>query len=119
MSSRCQGNTREKLHDSADGSLPPLKLYVLSGYLVTVAYAHVRRDLPSFSHFRREEKQTRLTCVENLPNILILTMSRAEGFSDDVMCPLSGRLLQRTQNHPTVTLDQEQKEELLYEVFDE
>jgi hypothetical protein len=24
-----------------------------------------------------------------------------------------------TQNHPTVTLDQEQKEELLYEVFEE
>jgi hypothetical protein len=36
-----------------------------------------------------------------------------------VMCPLEGRLLQRTQNHPTVTLDQEQKEELLYVVFDE
>ncbi len=46
-------------------------------------------------------------------------MSSAEGFSDDVMCPLAGRLLHRTQNHPTITLDQEQKEELLYEVFEE
>ena len=43
-------------------------------------------------------------------------------FSDYVMCPLQGRLLQRKyQNigHPTVTLDQEQKEEQLYEVFEE
>ena len=46
-------------------------------------------------------------------------MSSAEGFSDAVMRPFSGRLLQRTQNYPTVTLDQEQKEELCYEVFDE
>jgi len=46
-------------------------------------------------------------------------MSSAEVFSDDVMCPLAGRLLQRTQNHPTITLDQEQKEELLYAVFEE
>jgi hypothetical protein len=43
-------------------------------------------------------------------------MSSAEGFSE---CPLAGRLLHRTQNHPTITLDQEQKEELLYEVFEE
>jgi negative regulator of genetic competence, sporulation and motility len=46
-------------------------------------------------------------------------MCSAEGFSDDVMCSLSGRLLQRTQNQSTVTLDQEQKEELFYEVFNE
>ena len=43
-------------------------------------------------------------------------------FSDDVMCPLQGRLLQRKYKdigHPTVILDQEQKEEQLYEVFEE
>jgi hypothetical protein len=51
--------------------------------------------------------------------IRIGTMDSAEGFSDDVMCPFSGYLLQRTQNHPTVTLDQEQKEELFHEFFDE
>jgi hypothetical protein len=51
--------------------------------------------------------------------IRIGTMGSAEGFSDDVMCPFSGYLLQRTQNHPTVTLDQEQKKEPFYEVFDE
>jgi len=48
--------------------------------------------------------------------ICIVMMRSAEGFSE---CPLAGRLLQRTQNHPTITLDQEQKEELLYEVFEE
>ena len=36
-----------------------------------------------------------------------------------IICPLEGRFLQRTQNHTTVTLDQEQKEDLFYEVFDE
>jgi hypothetical protein len=49
-------------------------------------------------------------------------MSSAGMFSDYVMCPLQGGLLQRKyQNigHPTVTLDQEQKEELLYKVFEE
>ncbi len=51
--------------------------------------------------------------------ICLVTMSRAEAFSDDVMYPWSERLLQRKQNHPTVTLDQEQKEERLYEVFNE
>jgi len=40
-------------------------------------------------------------------------------FSDDVMCSLSECLLQPTQNQPMVTLDQEQKEELFYEVFNE
>src|SRR5260370_12918537 len=98
------GQYQGKLHDSADGSLPPLKLYVLSGYLVTVAYAHLRRDLPSFSHFRREEKQTRLTCVENLPNILILTMSHAEGFSVDVIFPLPHPLSHSPQNHSPLPL---------------
>ena len=52
--------------------------------------------------------------------ICLVTMSRAEGFSE---CPLSGRLLQRTKiqniGHSTVMLDQEQKEEQLYEVFEE
>ena len=51
--------------------------------------------------------------------ICLVTMSRAEAFSDDVMYPWSERLLQRKQNHPTVTLDQEQKEELFHEFFDE
>lgn len=51
--------------------------------------------------------------------ICFVMMSSAEGFSDDVMCPLEGCLLQRTHNHPTVTRDQEQKEKLLYEFFDE
>ncbi len=51
--------------------------------------------------------------------ICIGTMSSAEVFSNYVMCPLEGRLLQRTQNNPTVTLDQEQKKEPFYEVFDE
>ena len=60
-----------------------------------------------------EDKPSRLKCVENLPNILLVTISRAKGFSDDFKYPLSGRLLQRTQNHPMVTLDPEQKEELL------
>lgn len=46
-------------------------------------------------------------------------MDSAEGFSADVMCPFSGHPLQRTQNHTTVILDQEQKEEPFYEVFDE
>jgi hypothetical protein len=49
----------------------------------------------------------------------IVMMRSAEVFPDDVMGPLAGRPLQRTQNHPTVTLDQAQKEELLYAVFDE
>ena len=43
-------------------------------------------------------------------------MSSAEEFSE---CPLAGRLLQRTQNHPAITLDQAQEEELLHEVFEE
>src|SRR2546422_9902302 len=76
MREQCAG----KLHDSVGDFLPPLKLYVLSGCLETVAYANQARDLPSFSHFRRKDKPSRLTCVENLPNILIVTMSRAEGF---------------------------------------
>jgi|SRR6266849_95041 len=76
MRGRCAG----KLHDSVDDSLPPRKLYVLLGCLETGAYAHQARDVPSFSHFRRKDKPSRLTCVENLPNILIVTMSRAEGF---------------------------------------
>ena len=67
MSRRCQGNTREKLHDSVDGSLLSLMLYV--------------------------------------------------------MCPFLGRPCNERgyQNigHTMVTLDQERKEELFHEVFDE
>ena len=36
-----------------------------------------------------------------------------------IMCPFSGRLLQRMQNHTTVILDQEQKEDLFDEVFND
>jgi hypothetical protein len=49
----------------------------------------------------------------------MVTMSSAGEFSNEVMCPFSGRLLQRTPNHSTVTLDQEQKKKLLYEVLEE
>jgi hypothetical protein len=51
--------------------------------------------------------------------ICIVMMSSAEGFSDDVMGPFGGTsLATNAKNHPTVTLDQAQKEELLYAVFD-
>ncbi len=72
MSRRCQDNTREKLHDSVDDSLPPLLLYVLWRLVVQECFR--------ISPLQRKDKDI---------------------------------------GHPTVTLDQEQKEELLYEVFEE
>ena len=41
--------------------------------------------------------------------IYLVTMSGAGVFSDDALCPLQGRRLQRTQNHTPVTLVQKQQ----------